>query len=87
MRTIKTSTGADITLDGDLLAIMETLYREVTARRELQRSFEDMMREINHLIDQMDEAERRTYLVESLFLNTVKYENDKLEAYMRKISK
>jgi hypothetical protein len=87
MRTIKTTTGADIVLDGDLLAIMETLYREVTARRELERSFEDMMREINHLIDQMNEAERRTYLLESLFLNTVKYENDKLEAYMRKISK
>ena len=87
MRTIKTSTGAEITLDGDLLAVMEALYREVTARRELERSFEDMLREINHLIDQMDEAERRTYLVESLFLNTVKYENDKLEAYMRKISK
>jgi hypothetical protein len=87
MRTIKTSTGADIALDGDLLAVMEALYREVTARRELERSFEDMLREINHLIDQMDETERRTYLVESLFLNTVKYENDKLEAYMRKISK
>jgi phage gp29-like protein len=87
MRTIKTTTGAEITLDGDLLAIMETLYKEVTARRELQRSFEDMVREINHLIDQMDEGERRTYLAESLFLNTVKYENDKLEAYMRKISK
>jgi hypothetical protein len=87
MRTIKTSTGAEITLDGDLLAIMETLYKEVTARRELERSFEDMLREINHLIDQMDESERKAYLVESLFLNTVKYENDKLEAYMRKISK
>ena len=87
MRTIKTTTGAEIVLDGDLLAIMETLYREVTARRELERSFEDMMREINHLIDQMDEAERRTYLLESVFLNTVKYENDKLEAYMRKLTK
>jgi hypothetical protein len=87
MRTIKTTTGAEITLDGDLLAVMEALYREVTARRELERSFEDMLREINFLIDQMDESERRTYLVESLFLNTVKYENDKLEAYMRKISK
>jgi len=87
MRTIKTTTGAEITLDGDLLTIMETLYKEVTAKRQLERSFEDMMREIHHLIDQMDESERRTYLVESLFLNTVKYENDKLEAYMRKISK
>jgi hypothetical protein len=86
-RTIKTTTGADVPLDGDLLAIMETLYREVTARRELERSFEDMVREITHLIEQMDDTERRAYLLESLFLNTVKYENDKLEAYIRKIAK
>ena len=87
MRTIKTTTGVEISLDGDLLAILETLYREVTARRELERTFEDMLREITFLIDQMDESERRTYLTESLFLNTVKYENDKLEAYMRKLTK
>jgi 4-hydroxyphenylpyruvate dioxygenase-like putative hemolysin len=87
MRTIKTTSGTDIHLDGDLLAIMETLYQEVTAKRELERSFEDIMREINHLIDQMDQDERRAYLLESLFLNTVKYENDKLEAYMKKIAK
>ena len=87
MRTIKTTDGTEIQLDGDLLAIMEALYKEVTARRELERSFEDMLREITHLIDQMTEEERRAYLLESLFLNTVKYENDKLEAYMRKIAK
>jgi hypothetical protein len=87
MRTIKTTTGAEIPLDGDLLAIMETLYREVTAKRELERSFEDLMREITHLIDQMDESDRKAYLLESLFLNTVKYENDKLEADMRKLTK
>ena len=87
MRTIKTTSGADIALDGDLLAVMEALYREVTARRGLERSFEDMVKEIHHLIDQMDEAERRTYLAESMFLNTVKYENDKLESYMRKLTK
>jgi hypothetical protein len=87
MRTIKTTTGAEIPLDGDLLAIMETLYREVTAKRELERSFEDLVREITHLIEQMDESDRRAYLLESLFLNTVKYENDKLEAYMRKLTK
>jgi len=87
MRTIKTTTGAPITLDGDLLAVMEALYKEVTAKREFERSFEDMVREIKHLIEQMDENERKTYLAESLFLNTVKYENDKLEAYMRKLTK
>ena len=87
MRTIHTTTGTAIVLDGDLLAIMETLYREVTARRELERTFEDMVKEIQHLIEQMDDSERRTYLAESLFLNTVKYENDKLEAYMRRLAK
>jgi phage gp29-like protein len=87
MRTIKTFSGAGITLDGDLLAIMEALYQEVTAKRELERSFEDMVKEIHHLIEQMDDSERRTYLAESLFLNTVKYENDKLEAYMKKLTK
>ena len=87
MRSIKTTSGAAVDLDGDLLAVMEALYQEVTAKRELQRTFEDMVREIHHLIDQMDEQERRTYLAESLFLNTVKYENDKLEAYMKKITK
>jgi len=87
MRSIKTTGGADIVLDGDLLAVMEALYKEVTAKRALERSFEDMVREINHLIQQMSDEERRTYLAESLFLNTVKYENDKLEAYMRKIAK
>jgi phage gp29-like protein len=87
MRTIKTSGGAPVDLDGDLLAVMEALYREVTAKRELQRTFEEMVREIHHLIDQMDDQERRTYLAESLFLNTVKYENDKLEAYMKKLTK
>ena len=87
MRMIKTTTGVPITLDGDLLAVMEALYQEVTAKRELERTFEDMVREIQHLIEQMDEGERRTYLAESLFLNTVKYENDKLEAYMKKLTK
>jgi len=87
MHTIKTINGAPITLDGDLLSVMEALYKEVTAKRELERSFEDMVKEIHHLIDQMDDSERRTYLAESLFLNTVKYENDKLEAYMKKLTK
>ena len=85
MRTIKTSSGAEVSLDGDLLSIMETLYHEVTAQRALNRSFEDMVREINHLIAQMTDDELRSYLAESLFLNTVKYENDRLEAYMRKL--
>ena len=87
MRRITTTNGAEIALDGDLLAIMETLYREVTARKELERSLEDMVREIKHLITQMTDEERREYLAESLFLNTVKYENDKLEAYIKRLER
>ena len=87
MRSIKTTTGAPIALDGDLLAILETLYREITVRRNFDRSFEDMIQEIRHLIDQMTEEERKAYLAESLFLNSVKYENDRAEALMRKLTK
>ena len=86
MRTIRTTTGAAIDLDGDLLVVMETLFREITIKRELERSFEDLMREIQHLIEQMTEEERRQYLLESLFLNTVTYENEKLGAYTRKLT-
>ena len=86
MRTIKTTTGAEIPLDGDLLTVMETLYHEVTARRELERSFEDIVREIHHLVGQMTDGERTTYLEESLFLNSVTYENERLGAYMRKLA-
>ena len=87
MRSIKTTSGTEIVLDGDLLAVLEALFHEVTAKKELERSYEDMNREINHLIGQLTDEERRAYLAESLFLNQVKYENDKLEAYMKKIEK
>lgn len=87
MRTITTTTGATVTLDGDLLAIMEVLYREVTAKRSLERTFDDMVKEIQHLIGQMSEEERCAYFAESLFLNTVRYENDRLDAYMKKLSR
>ena len=85
MRTIKTTSGHDIVLDGDLLAVLEALFTEVTAKRELERSYEDLTREIEHLITQMTPDEIHAYFAESLFLNQVKYENDKLESYMRKL--
>lgn len=87
MRSIKTTTGVDIALDGDLLAIIETLFQEVTARRQLDRSYEDMMREIRHLIDQMTDKERQDYLAESLFHNTVRFENERLGVYLQKLTR
>ena len=85
MRTITTSSGHEIVLDGDLLAVLEALFTEVTAKRELERSYEDLTREIEHLIGQMSADEIHAYFAESLFLNQVKYENDKLESYMRRL--
>jgi hypothetical protein len=87
MRTIKMTNGTQVTLDGDLLSVLEALYIEVTAKRELERTFEDMVREIQNLIEQMTDDERRQYLSESLFLNTVSYENERLGAYMKKLTR
>ncbi len=85
MRSIKTTSGMEIALDGDLLAVLEALFHEVTARRELERSPEDLNREIHHLIDQLTDDERRAYLAESLFLNQVTYENSRIDGYLRKL--
>ena len=86
MREVRLTTGYELTLDGDLLGVLEALYREVTLKKALRVSFEDMMREIEGLVDQMNAEDRRRYLVESLFLNSVTYENEMLDAYMRKLT-
>ena len=87
MRTITLTTGASLPIDGDLLTVLETLYREMTAKRDLDRTFEDTIREIQHLIDQLTDDERRQYLSESLFLNFVSYENERLSAYIKTLPK
>lgn len=79
-------TGHEIPLDGDLLYVLESLYREVSLKRELKATFDDMMSEIVNLVDAMDESARKQYLIESLFLNTVTYENERLGAYMKKLT-
>jgi hypothetical protein len=87
MRTIKLTTGAEVPLDGDLMTVIESLYLEITAKRELERTFEDTVKEIQEVIEQMTEEERRQYLSESLFLNFVSFENQKLAALMKKYRK
>ena len=87
MRTIKLTNGAAVEIDGDLLTVLETLYQEMTAKRELDHSFEDTVREIQNLIDQMNDEERKQYLSESLFLNFVSYENERLGAYIKNLTK
>jgi hypothetical protein len=86
MRKVSLTTGFQLDLDGDLLALLEALYREVTLKHALKVSFEDMMREIQALVEQMDAEDRRRYLIESLFLNSVTYENEMLDAFMRRLT-
>jgi hypothetical protein len=86
MKKVKMQTGYEVPLDGDLLYMLESLYREVSLKNELKATFDDMMNEIVHIVEGMDEEARKQYLIESLFLNTVTYENERLSAYMRKLT-
>ena len=86
MNKLRLSTGHEVPLDGDLLAVLEGLYREVTLKRQFKGSFEDMMREIEGLVEQMSLEDRRRYLVESLFLNYNTYESEMLDAYGRRLT-
>ena len=65
---------------------LEALYHEVTLKKELNVTFQEMMREIEGVVEQMSDDERRRYLVESLFLNSVTYETERLDAYMRQLT-
>ena len=87
MRSIKTTTGIEIPIDGELLTVHETLYREVTVKQELARSYDEMYRHINDLVDQMTDDERRAYLLESLSVGQIRYENDRTDAYLKKLGK
>ena len=45
MRTITTSSGTEVPLDGDLLAVLEALYRELTTRtRSHSRGYDERNR-------------------------------------------
>ena len=86
MRTIKTRAGTPIELDGDALAVIETMSRDLARRQELDYGFEDVDREIQHVIDQMQEADLRVYLKESLFMSFNRYENDRMLAIVKRAS-
>jgi hypothetical protein len=78
MRVITTVSGTRIELDGDVLAVLETISRDLARRQVLDYGFEDVEREIQHVIAQLDEEELRTYLKESLFMSFNRYENDRM---------
>ena len=86
-RTINTSAGTPIELDGDVLAVIEVISRDLTRRSTLEYGFEDVDREFQHLITQMTDAELRAYLKESLFMSFNRFENERLTAVVRKANR
>ena len=84
MRTIKTAAGTALELDGDVLAVIETVSRDLLRRQTLDYGFEDVEHEFAHLIAQMTQDELRAYLKESLFMSFNRYENEHLAALIRR---
>ncbi len=78
MRVITTMAGTRIELDGDVLAVLETISRDLARRQVLEYGFEDVEREIHHVIAQLNDEELRAYLKESLFMSFNRYENDRM---------
>ena len=84
MRTIKTTAGTAVELDGDVLAVIEAISRDLARRRELEYGFEEVDREFQFLVGQMTEEELRAYLKESLFMSFNRFENDRLVSIVRR---
>ena len=87
MRTILTVSGSRIDLDGDLLAVLEAISRDLARRQQLDYGFEDVDREFQHLVAQLTDEELRVYLKESLFMSFNRYENDRMIAIVRKANR
>ena len=85
MRRITTTSGTPIELDGDVLAVLEAVSRDLTRRHALDYGFEEVAREIQHLIDQLTEDDLKVYLKESLFMSFTRVENDRMTARVRRV--
>jgi hypothetical protein len=84
MRTITTTAGTQVVLDGDVLAVLEAISRDLTRRRGLDYGFEDVDKEFQHLVQQMTDTELRDYLKESLFMSFNRFENDRMATIMKR---
>mgnify|MGYP000207780079 FL=1 len=86
MRTITTSAGTPVDTDGDVLAVIEAISRDLVRRADLDYGFEEVEREFQHLINQLTPDELRIYLKESLFMSFNRFENERLMAVVRRAS-
>jgi hypothetical protein len=87
MRTITTTAGTPVDLDGDALAIIEVISRDLARQKGLDYGFEDVDREIQHVVGQMTPDELQAYLKESLFMSFNRFENDRLVALVKKANR
>ena len=87
MRTIKTTAGTPIALDGDVLAVLETVSRDLLRRQALDYGFEDVDKEFVNLVAQMSEDELRAYLKESLFMSFNRFENEQMAEVIRRANR
>ena len=87
MRSIKTSSGTSVPLDGDVLAVIEAVFRDLRRTKELEYGFEDVDRQLQHVVDQLSQDELRAYLKESLLMSFTRFENDRLMTIVRKANR
>ena len=87
MRVITTISDSRLELDGDVLAVLETISRDLARRQGLDYVFEDVEREIQHVVAQLSDDELRVYLKESIFLRFNCFENDRMMEIVRKATR
>ena len=87
MRTIRTTSGTSVPLDGDVLAVIEAVFRDLRRTMELDYGFEDVDRQFQHVVEQMSAEELRAYLKESLLMSFTRFENDRLMTIVRKANR
>lgn len=86
MRTLTTASGTTIELDGDVLAVLEAVSRDLMRRHALEYGFEEVAQEFQHLIDQLSEEDLRMYLKESLFMSFNRFENERMTTLVRRVT-
>jgi hypothetical protein len=88
MATMTTTSGTRIEseVDVDLLAVIETLFRELTRQHGLSYGYEDVHKEFAHVVAQLGVEDLRAYLTESLLLNFARFEVDQMMIIERRAS-
>jgi hypothetical protein len=84
MRTITTNGGTPVETDGDVLAIIEVISRDLARKADLDYSFDEVDREFEYLVSQLTTEELRVYLKESLFMSFNRFENERLLTVVRR---